>query len=74
MTDQERELMIWLRRKLLAEVQSLQSAIDRIERECMLGKYAPSKPVTMNPGDSVAGIISVPVETVTVSNDKLSTL
>ena len=61
MSDKERALLISVRRLLL-------TAVDLIEKECQLGKYAAPIPVQITPIDSIAGII--PSET-TVESVKI---
>lgn len=58
MSEQQRALFIRIRGLLLL-------AVDLIDRECQLGKYAAPVVVKINSGDSIAGIIP---------DDKLSTV
>lgn len=55
MTDKERALLVRIRGLLLL-------AVDLIERECLLGKYAAPQTVALSPSDSIAGIIMQPTE------------
>lgn len=50
MSDKERALLVRIKGLLLL-------AVDLIDRECRLGKYAVSVTLTVNPGDSMAGVI-----------------
>ena len=58
MSDKERALFIRVRGLLLL-------AVDLIERECQMGKYASPALLTVSPSDSIAGIMSMPVENMT---------